>query len=105
GVPTGFTMLDQMTGGLGQSDLVIIAGRPSMGKCIVSGSRILDPHTGRLDTIDERVRTRYGALVSVNKQGRLEQTAASDFVDDGIKPVYEVTTALGRRILTTASHP
>jgi replicative DNA helicase len=32
GVPTGFTYLDQLTGGLGRSDLVIIAGRPSMGK-------------------------------------------------------------------------
>ncbi len=32
GVPTGFTDLDDMTSGLQRSDLVIIAGRPSMGK-------------------------------------------------------------------------
>lgn len=32
GVPTGFTDLDTMTAGLQPSDLVIIAGRPSMGK-------------------------------------------------------------------------
>jgi replicative DNA helicase len=32
GVPTGYTQLDQMTGGLQRGDLVIIAGRPSMGK-------------------------------------------------------------------------
>jgi len=32
GVSTGFKKLDQMTAGLQQSDLVIIAGRPSMGK-------------------------------------------------------------------------
>ncbi len=32
GVPTGFTDLDHMTAGLQPSDLVIIAGRPSMGK-------------------------------------------------------------------------
>ena len=32
GVPTGFTDLDSMTAGLQPSDLVIIAGRPSMGK-------------------------------------------------------------------------
>jgi len=32
GVPTGFTDLDDMTAGLQPSDLVIIAGRPSMGK-------------------------------------------------------------------------
>ncbi len=32
GVPTGYTDLDAMTAGLQPSDLVIIAGRPSMGK-------------------------------------------------------------------------
>ena len=32
GVPTGLTDLDEKLGGLHKSDLVIIAGRPSMGK-------------------------------------------------------------------------
>lgn len=32
GVPTGYTDLDKMTAGLQPSDLIIVAGRPSMGK-------------------------------------------------------------------------
>jgi len=32
GVPTGFTDMDQLTGGLQRSDLIILAARPSMGK-------------------------------------------------------------------------
>ena len=32
GVPTGFTRLDELTSGLQPSELIIIAGRPSMGK-------------------------------------------------------------------------
>ena len=32
GVPTGFDKFDEMTTGLQESDLVIVAGRPSMGK-------------------------------------------------------------------------
>lgn len=32
GVPTGFYEIDQMTGGLQPANLIIIAGRPSMGK-------------------------------------------------------------------------
>jgi replicative DNA helicase len=32
GVPTGFKLLDEMTSGLQPGDLIIIAGRPSMGK-------------------------------------------------------------------------
>ncbi len=32
GVPTGYTELDKMTSGLQPSDLIVVAGRPSMGK-------------------------------------------------------------------------
>jgi replicative DNA helicase len=32
GVPTGYTKLDQMTSGLQPGDLIVVAGRPSMGK-------------------------------------------------------------------------
>ncbi len=32
GVPTGFTELDRLTSGLQPSDLIVVAGRPSMGK-------------------------------------------------------------------------
>lgn len=32
GVPTGFTDLDRLTGGLNKSDLIILAARPGMGK-------------------------------------------------------------------------
>jgi replicative DNA helicase len=36
GVPTGFTELDKMTSGFQPSDLIVIAGRPSMGKTALS---------------------------------------------------------------------
>ncbi len=32
GIPTGFTQLDRLTSGFQSSDLIIVAGRPSMGK-------------------------------------------------------------------------
>src|SRR6187549_643190 len=32
GVPTGYTKLDEMTSGLQGGDLIVVAGRPSMGK-------------------------------------------------------------------------
>src|SRR5437867_4489603 len=35
GVPTGFTDLDNLTSGLQPSDLIIVAGRPSMGKTAI----------------------------------------------------------------------
>jgi replicative DNA helicase len=105
GVPSGFGKLDKVLGGFQKSDLVILAARPSVGKCIVSGSRLLDPETGRLVVIDDIVDRRQGSLLTLDEHYRLRQTRAADFVDDGIKPVYRVRTGLGREIVTTASHP
>ena len=38
GAPTGYKDLDKMTCGLQKGDLIIIAGRPSMGKTILGGN-------------------------------------------------------------------
>lgn len=40
GVPTGFTKLDEITSGLQPTDLIIIAGRPAMGKTAMAVSII-----------------------------------------------------------------
>ena len=41
GVPSGFGRLDEMTGGWQRSDLIIIAARPSMGKCLGKGTPVM----------------------------------------------------------------
>ncbi|WP_445004948.1 replicative DNA helicase [Halomonas mongoliensis] len=105
GLSTGFRDLDEMTSGLQPSDLVIIAGRPSMGKCIMAGSRLVDPASGALVTIDELVARQQADLLSLGDDFRLMPACASAFVDDGHKPVFRVRTALGREICTTLTHP
>jgi replicative DNA helicase len=37
GIPTGFEQLDKITAGMQKSDLIILAGRPSMGKSALAG--------------------------------------------------------------------
>lgn len=105
GVSTGFTDLDKKTSGLQPSDLIIVAARPSMGKCIVKGSRLVDPANGELLSIEHMVKTKNGRVSSLNNALSLETQNASAFVDDGIKPVFKVTTALGKEIETTITHP
>jgi replicative DNA helicase len=41
GVPTGFTDLDRLTSGFQKSDLIILAARPGMGKCLGKGTPVL----------------------------------------------------------------
>ncbi len=105
GVPTGFSDLDEMTSGLQASDLIIIAGRPSMGKCLVHDSELV-MDDGSMVTIEEIFRNhRRQRVGTLTKDFRLARAMPSDYVDDGIKPVFEVTTRSGRRIETTLTHP
>ncbi len=41
GVPTGFNDLDQVTSGWQRSDLIILAARPGMGKCLKKNSYVV----------------------------------------------------------------
>jgi replicative DNA helicase len=105
GVPTGFTDLDDMTSGLQAADLIIIAGRPSMGKCIVHDSELV-MDDGSVATIEEVFHTRRQQQVgTLTEDFRLARATPSAYIDDAIKPVFEVTTRLGRRIETTLTHP
>jgi replicative DNA helicase len=105
GVPTGFTDLDLLTSGLQPADLVIVAARPAMGKCLRYDAEIVDAQTGEVRTIQEIVSRGEAQLWTLTAGGMLEPTAAAQFVDDGIKPVYRVRTASGREVETTLSHP
>jgi replicative DNA helicase len=104
GVPTGFIELDHITSGLQPSDLIIIAARPSMGKCLSKDSEVV-LSDGSIKTIQKIVTSQTGELLSLGNNFKLHVMPIAQFVDDGIKPIFQVTTKLGRSITTTASHP
>jgi replicative DNA helicase len=96
GVPTGFTDLDKMTSGLQPGDLVVVAGRPSMGKA---------------QPLDARVRTPSGwrAMESLRIGDPLASVdGASSFVTgvypQGERQVYRVTFSDGRSCECCAEH-
>jgi len=104
GLPTGFIDLDKMTSGLQPSDLIILAARPSMGKCLSAEAEILLAD-GQVKTIEEIYHQQDADLLTLDKKWQFQLTKPSGFVDDGIKPVFQVTTKLGRQIKTTLTHP
>ncbi len=104
GVPSGFSALDRLTGGWQNSDLVIIAARPSMGKCLAFDAEILLAD-GSLATIESIHALGEADVLTLRGDGRFYTTQPSAFIYDGLKPVFRVTTRLGRRVDTTLSHP
>ncbi len=104
GLSTGFRDLDEKTSGLQRTDLIIVAARPSMGKCLTANSLVV-LSDGNLATIEDICQRKSAKLITLKDDFKFKQTEASDFIDDGIKPVFRVTTKLGRQIETTITHP
>lgn len=104
GIPCGFYDLDALTGGFQRSDLIIIAGRPSMGKCLSFDSKIV-LSDGSIVTIEDIYNRQKAQILTLGNNWKFKITEPSDFIDDGIKPVFRVTTKLGRFVESTLTHP
>ncbi|RYE81729.1 MAG: replicative DNA helicase [Myxococcales bacterium] len=104
GFPTGFKKLDELTSGLHPTDLVIVAARPGMGKCLTGDTEIVQAD-GSLRPLADLVAARQASVLSLRDDARLHPASPSHFVDDGIKPTFRVTTRSGRTVETTLSHP
>ncbi len=104
GLACGFYDLDAMTQGFQRSDLIIVAGRPSMGKCLAWHSEIALAD-GSIKTIEEIYHDRSAKLLTLGQNLQLQITEPSVYVNDGVKPTFRVTTRLGKQIETTLTHP
>ncbi|MEL6603834.1 MAG: replicative DNA helicase [Cyanobacteria bacterium J06614_10] len=104
GLSCGFYDLDAMTQGFQRSDLIITAARPAMGKCLSADAEILQTD-GSVTSIESIYHQKKAQLLTLNKRLQFETATPSNFVDDGEKPVFKVTTRLGRQVKTTLTHP
>ncbi len=109
GVRSGYTKLDELTGGFQNGNLVVIAARPSMGKCLTGDALVYDPRTGarrRLDAVVEAVECGERAEVAaLGADLRLHARAVRGAMRSGVQPVFRLTTRLGRTLEATANHP
>jgi len=96
GIATGFTDLDRMTSGLQPGDLIIVAGRPSMGK-----AQPLDSQVRTLNRWKRMGELEVGdALASIDGQPSI----VTGIFPQGIKQVYRVTFSDGRSTECCAEH-
>ena len=105
GIPSGFHDLDRMTSGFKDSDLIIVAGRPAMGKCLRSDSQIINFATGERITIERAVHDQIEKVYGFTWDGRIKPLDVAAWVDSGIKPCFKVTTRSGRTVEVTGHHP
>ena len=104
-MPSGFHDLDEVTGGMQQSDLIIMAARPGVGKCLPGHTLIDDPETGERTTLRSYFERKLPSVASITQLGHVHTARISDWIDSGIKPTYRVRTQLGREVEVTGHHP
>jgi replicative DNA helicase len=109
GTASGFTDLDQLTGGFQPGNLIVVAARPSMGKCVGANALVFDPRTGArrpmLDVVEAVERGEEAWVAALGRDLRLRPARVSAATRSGTRELYRVTTKLGRRIEATANHP
>ncbi|MPZ70788.1 MAG: hypothetical protein GEU71_14865, partial [Actinobacteria bacterium] len=105
GLASGFGDLDHLTLGFQPSSLVIIAARPAMGKCVCSSCFVTDPGTGDRITIKEFVQRKRPAIHAMRTDGDVEPSEVSDWIPNGERECFRLTTRTGRSIEATSNHP
>jgi replicative DNA helicase len=109
GVPSGFIDLDAITGGFQPGNLIIVAARPGMGKCLPGSALVYDPGTGarrRLrDIVDEVERGEEAWVAALGIDQKLVPARVAAAFRNGRKTIHRLTTRLGRRIEATDNHP
>ena len=78
-----------------------------MGKCILHSEKLINPATGEVITIEEAVQGQMTNVLNLGGSGKykLTESKISDWIDSGVKPVWRVTTRLGRSVAVTGHHP
>jgi replicative DNA helicase len=109
GTPSGFRDLDEITGGFQPGNLIVIAARPSMGKCSRGSSLVYDPVSGGRRRMDELVRLHESGedvwVAALGPDLHLRSARVTATFRNGVRPLFRVTTRLGRRTDLTANHP
>src|SRR5215510_8608729 len=94
---TGIEEFDRVLGGgIVPGSLVLIGGEPGIGKCLAGSTRILDPVSGSFSEITKYANASRPVLSLDSLTHRLTPQRAVQFLDQGIQPVVEVVTRLGR---------
>ena len=84
---------------------LLLLGVPGTAKCVKYDTLVLDTRTGRRMTIAQAYRERSIEIASLNADYRLRPQAPVEYIDNGVRSCYRVTTHLGRQIEVTLNHP
>ncbi|EIJ42938.1 DNA-directed DNA polymerase III PolC [Beggiatoa alba B18LD] len=86
-------------------DLVEKFAGYGFNKCLVGETLIADPATGELHPIAQLYQTGLSHVLSLQANQTIADSRVAHVMENGIKPVFTLSTKAGKRITATANHP
>jgi DNA polymerase-3 subunit alpha len=74
-------------------------------KCITGDTLIANAQTGELKSVSDWYSLGLSTVISLQADYQLNTSAVVTLMENGIKPVFKLTTSLGKTITATANHP
>ena len=109
GTPSGFRDIDSITGGFQPGNLIIVAARPAMGKCLGKSRLVYDSSSGARRSVGDLFEAhRRGEDIWVASLGpdlRMRKAKVAAVAANGRRKIYRLTTRLGRKLEATSNHP
>jgi DNA repair protein RadA/Sms len=92
-------------GGIVPGSIILLGGEPGVGKCVTGDTRVFDPVTGDYRPIVEWAKSKKSVLSMNDQTFKLALDTVTTFHKQGLRPVLEVKTGLGRTLRCTSNHP
>ena len=96
GVPTGYNILDNVTGGWLKGNVILFAARPGQGKCFAKGTKIR-MYDGSVKNVEDITN---GELVMGNDSSSREVYGTTS----GVEEMFEIKTNKGEGFICNKSH-
>ncbi|ALG67132.1 DNA polymerase III subunit alpha [Beggiatoa leptomitoformis] len=86
-------------------DLVEKFAGYGFNKCLTGETLIADPNTGELHRIEQLYQHGLSHVLSLQTDKKIGKSHVVQVMENGIKPVFTLTTSTGKQVTATANHP
>ncbi len=84
---------------------VLVYGQTKIGKCVAGDTELVNPGNGRIQTIQDLVRSAQGSVLTMREAGQIDSAVPAAFLENEPAQLYRLKTQTGRTIEATAGHP
>ena len=86
-------------------DLMALFAEYGFNKCLTGDSKIYDFDSGKQITLKDAYQQGLSSVASLQSNDKMGKGQVIDIMENGVKPVFSLTTMLGKNLSATDNHP